>query len=315
MTARKPLPEGLDPAGFAVRDAIRAGASRQRLQRSDLTTPFRGSRARDLPDTPLDRCRALAPVLASGMAFSGSTAAHIWDLPVPRLPRGFPLRVSSLRPGHAIRRPGTIGSQRGYGEPVSHDRLPVLGPEQTWVSLGREISQYDLTAVADRLISGTLRMPALTTRTHLLEHLELSRGVPGVPRLRRALDDARECVWSRPETLLRLLVGFAGLPEPIPNHEVHDHTGVMIIDLAWPQWQFAMEYDGRWHDRDPATAAHDATRRERMLDLGWTSMHVRADDLFGAPHAVIARVFHRLSTIGYPRPRAVDLTQIPRFTR
>ncbi|HEV7741407.1 MAG TPA: hypothetical protein VGO65_03230 [Pseudolysinimonas sp.] len=312
MSARKPMPEGLPAAGFRVRDARERGASRQRLERADLSAPFHGIRMRGSSASFLDRCAALEVVFPEGSAFCGSTAARLWELPLPLSASGIPFRVSSLRPTRALRRRHVIGSERGRWPAVRHHGVAVLDPVATWITLARELETHDLTAVADRLISGTLRTPPLAGRADVERALEEHGAGAGSRRLRRALADSRERAWSRPETLLRLLVGRAGLPEPQPNFETLAGGELAVIDLAWPELRVGLEYDGRWHDRTPEQWASDARRRERLADAGWSVSHVRAEDLFGSPHAVVARLARRLASAGHPT-RTLDLTKLPRY--
>ncbi|MEO8094889.1 MAG: DUF559 domain-containing protein [Pseudolysinimonas sp.] len=206
-----------------------------------------------------------------------------------------------------------IGSQRATGSPDLLEGLPVLGPEQTLISLGPELSFPDLTAVADRLISGTLKSAPTTTRERLLESFDQHSGVPYIRNVRRAVEAARSPVWSRPETLLRLLIASAGLPEPRTNLEVAVTGDQAIIDIAWPEQMIAVEYDGHWHDRSPEQWARDAARTEALIDAGWLVVHVRATHLFREPHALVARLVRRLASRGFSLGRSIDLTRMPRY--
>ena len=64
--------------------------------------------------------------------------------------------------------------------------------------------------------------------------------------LKRALTDVRAGVRSPRETLLRLTLQRAGLPEPEINWTLRDARGraVAELDLAYPRWRVAPEYDG-----------------------------------------------------------------------
>jgi very-short-patch-repair endonuclease len=310
VTARKDLPRDLIGVPFRTNVARDLGVSRQRLDRADLEAPFRGVRVGPAPDR-IELCRALATTFAEGTAFGGTTAAWLWDLPLPGYadPR---LHVSSLRPVRAVRRSGVLGSQRTRGAPVMHRGVPVLAPEATLISLGSRLAAEDLTAIADRLISGTLRTAPLTSPERLAAELFIHRGVPHRRRLQLALEAARSPVWSRTETLLRLLIIAAALPEPQTNYEIPLEQGDAVVDLAWPKVRFGLEYEGKWHDATPEQRARDARRREALLDIGWLTMDVRAAELFAAPHALVARLVQRLSSRGMSIG-TLDLTRLPRF--
>jgi hypothetical protein len=309
MSRRNPLPEGLRAEGFRVRDALARGVSRGRTTRDDLGRPFHGIRVIGESDAFLPRCRALARVFDDGMAFCGSTAARLWGLPLPASVPEVPFRISSRAPAHALRRAHVVGSQRREGRPVLLAGVPVLDAVSTFVSLARELTVPDLTAVADRLISGTATTPPITSREDLERALATYHG-RGAPGLRAALEQARDRVRSRPETLLRLLCTDAGLPAPVPNLEVLG--GTAVIDLAWPEFWLGVEYQGRWHDATPAQRARDAARRERLVDEGWTMVEVRAVDLFATPHALVARLVQRLVRAGWVTD-TLELTDLPRY--
>ncbi|MFG3689926.1 hypothetical protein [Micromonospora sp. NPDC047740] len=64
---------------------------------------------------------------------------------------------------------------------------------------------------------------------------------------------------------------------------------VARLDLAWPEFKVAVEYDGRWHD-DPEQFHRDRRRLNRLLGAEWIVLHVTAkrlrDDFEGLPAEV-----------------------------
>ena len=311
MNQRKPLPVGLHPDAFRVADALDAGVSRKRLRAGDLTTHFRGARARTN-----DLRRALLPVMASGDAFTGPTAAQIWQLPLPRRQSNDPRIHVSLLGNRRMRRPGVISSRRVSGIPVVFDGLPVLDPIATLMSLGSTLSSPDLTAVLDRMITGTLTTAPITTLAEVDAALDAAAARRGIRRLRAARVDARMGAWSRPETLLRLLIVGAGLPEPTLNAPVAlSGEGFAYPDLAWPQFMIAIEYDGRWHDSTPGQPDADAVRHERLVDAGWMVVRIRSGELFDRPTVVVARLLRRLGDRGFELGSPIHESRVARFTR
>jgi hypothetical protein len=76
----------------------------------------------------------------------------------------------------------------------------------------------------------------------------------GIRRSRGPGDSAGDALLrpgaeSRPETLLRLLLGRAGLPEPEVNVDIRDDSGRFLgrADLVYPPWRTIVEYDGDQH--------------------------------------------------------------------
>lgn len=311
MNQRKPLPADLHPDAFRVGDALHAGASRKRLRAGDLTVDFRGARSRTD-----DLRRALLPVMAPGDAFSGPTAAQIWQLPLPRRQSTDPRLHVSLLGNRRMRRSGVVSSRRRDGLPFVVDGLPVLDPIATWMSLGGTLSSSDLTAVLDRLITGTLTTSPLASPQAIDIAMDAAGNCRGIRRLRAARADARVGSWSRPETLLRLLIVGAGLPEPTLNAPVAlEDGGIAYPDLAWPEFMIAIEYDGRWHDSIAGQPDADAVRHERLVDAGWIVVRIRAGELFDQPSVVVARLLRRLRDRGFELGSPVQGSRLARFTR
>jgi hypothetical protein len=311
VNQRKSLPDALSTEAFRVAAALAAGASRKRLRAHDLTTPFRGVRS-----SSTDLRRSVLPLMAPGDAFCGPTAAQLWRLPLP-------LRNNADRPVHVsllgnrrMRRPGVVSSRRDHGIPLSVGGLPVLDPIATWMSLGGILSPPDLTAVLDRLVSGTLKTPALASLEQVDAALDAAGSPRWIRRLRAARVDARVGAWSRPETLLRLLIVGAGLPEPTLNSPVDLIDGAIAYpDLAWPEFRIVIEYDGQWHTTLTGQGDSDADRHERLVDAGWMVVRVRAAELFDQPSSVIARLVRRLGERGFVISGPIEESRMARFTR
>jgi hypothetical protein len=305
VNARKPLPAELDPRGFHVRDARLAGVASHRLRAADLDAPFYGGRS-----AGDDRLAALLPLMARNTVFSGPTAAKIWGLPLPlRLTADETLHVSSLG-NRRMRRAGVVSSRREHGDVRLVRGLPVLDPSSTWMSLGRLLGTDDLTAVADRIITGTIDSPPLASVDDLDTALADAGSARFIRQLRAARVEARAGAWSRPETLLRLLIVRAGLPEPVLNAAVVvEDGGTLYPDLSWPEYRIVIEYDGHWHGRQGRWTS-DSARHERLVDAGWMVVRVQAGELFDHPQAVIARLARRLQERGHVPARLAEESQM-----
>ncbi|MBF6842431.1 DUF559 domain-containing protein, partial [Acinetobacter baumannii] len=112
------------------------------------------------------------------------------------------------------------------------------------------------------------------------------------------------------ETLLRLMLVFARLPEPKLNVDIVDGWGrhVARVDLLLRRWKVVVEYDGRHHETDPAQWKRDRERREALEALGYRVIVVAASDL-AAPASVPWRVHAALVQRGYAGPSPVTSTQ------
>lgn len=297
MPRRVPIPAHVRGAAFRPGDAAFHGLGPKRLRSSDVTRPFTGVRSVDLDvESVLGLSRAYEPLLRAGEAFSHATAAMLLGLPLPLATATRPLHVLSPPGVTRARTAGVIGHEASapFGVVLRH-ALPVVAPVLAWCQLGTTLHPADLVAVGDALVTarreGSIRHPPIATID------ELSAGVRewgrrrGSRALAAALPRVRPGADSRPETLTRLLLVDAGLPEPAiqPPIVVEDGTEPLHPDLAYLEWRIAFEYEGERH-REPGRWKRDITRRERFEIAGWRVIRVTSDDLFVDRGAFLARV-------------------------
>ncbi|HEY7176707.1 MAG TPA: DUF559 domain-containing protein, partial [Micromonosporaceae bacterium] len=78
----------------------------------------------------------------------------------------------------------------------------------------------------------------------------------------------------------------ARLPTPVPQFSVIV-GGFFIarVDFAWPEWRFAVEYDGQWH-ADRGQLHRDRARLRELNAAGWFVFHVTREDMSDMPHLV-----------------------------
>lgn len=295
-----PLPPEARGHALRVSQLAGLGISERRSYGRDLQRPFRGVRSHGLDLTALsDRCAAYLPRMNRDQFFSHSTAAMLHGIPVPlSLWRDARLHVSVLRPafppdtggviGHRLRAPVVCSVIAG---------IPVTDPITTWCLLGSVLGVRDLIAAADYLVGP---MPKAT-----LAQLETAvaawHGQNGAAALRAALPSVRLRVRSPRETLLRLLLVDAGLPEPEINYWIYDDHGQFLTesDLVYIEEKVVLEYEGDHHRIDVVQWRKDIARRESLEDAGWRVIRVSADDLDLYPDRLIARIRKALAR---PRP-------------
>lgn len=287
MTRRtEPLHDDPDRVPFRTRDALQHGMTPRRLRSQNLIRPIRGIRIDRDADSLLTRCRAYATHRRTDFAFSHTTAATLYGVPLPHVD---PLiHVTVRAPGRAPAIAGFAGHKLGRWETwLVHD-LPVTTPEQTWMDLAQLLNRDALVAAGDFLVGG--RRP-LSSRAALARVLELSSGRRGVNHAREALDLVREGSESPGETRLRLLLAGAGLPSPSLNYELRGSSGEFIarVDFAYPKRRVALEYEGEIHRVERSIWHKDIRRQGRIEDLGWRVVRVTADDIAN-PAELIARV-------------------------
>ncbi len=123
-------------------------------------------------------------------------------------------------------------------------------------------------------------------------------------------DGAQETVWvlqhldarsrSLPESELRVLLVFAGLPRPELNVAV-DEEGQVVCDLYYRKWRTAVEHEGAHHQTD---------RAQYNLDLGryaWMRAHdvsyvQSTHEKLHQPRSVVGEVYAELVRRGFTGP-------------
>lgn len=283
MPRRTPLDPRLGTA-FRVADARERGHSASRLRGADLERPHHGVRTTTPASTPLAAARAYAPLLRPGDRFSGPTAAALWGAPLPD--DTFPLHVTAGLGLTRPRRPGVVGHRCQDAARAERHGLPVSTPADTFLECAAVLSLADLVAVGDHLVLDPRVLdPADPGRPHialaeLRDALAAARG-RNVRAARATAALVRESVESRRETLLRLLVREAGLPEPRCGMLVHDRDGREIgyFDLVWPEHRVIAEYDGDQHRTSTYQYDRDIRRFDRATEAGYRVIRVRARGL------------------------------------
>jgi hypothetical protein len=293
---RQPLPVELG-TDFTVRQARAAGVLRDRLTAQDVWAPFHGVRHLRSSDltTVLDLCRAYEPRLTSAQFFSHQTAATLWDLPLAR-PHGRDLHVSAVPPAREPRARGVSGHRVVVtAEHVTLCRgLPVAAPAEVWAQLAAHTSLDDLIAVGDailtRELAGLEELSDAATRLRRRGSKEL---VAALPLLRAGAESPRE-------SLVRLILIRAGLPEPELNWVLRDSAGNFVarLDLAYPAYRVAVEYDGRQHAAQ-AQFRRDADRWPAIAAQGWQLVRVVDHHLERPRSAIVAPTLRALRSRGW----------------
>jgi hypothetical protein len=253
-----------------------------------------------------DRCTALAVALPQGAFFSHLTAARLWPLPLPNA-RDEPVHVSVRRPQRPPRRSGVAGHV--LVDPratVVHRRdLPVVDPVTLFCQLASHLSLPDLVAVGDALVLEPVIPDAWEDRPwvplgQLVERVELWRG-RGKRNADRAVSLIRPGAESRPETLVRLTIGQAALPEPEVNVTIRDSRGRFIGrgDLVYRQWRVIVEYDGEQHRTDTRQFDRDVARLDDFAAHGWRVVRILGRSFFGNPAESMERVRRALLAAGW----------------
>jgi len=284
---------------FATSTALAAGVTPAQLRSAELSQPFRGTNVLGTAKTLQERGSACALRMSGPWAFCGVTAAQLHGMP---LPPGFtaphrPLDVAVLAPRSAPRAEGILGHKIKAHSflVVLSGRLPLAHAADAWCQLAAVLPREDLVAAGDFLLAGDVwagaRRRPLCDRQELEQAAARYAGKRGARNLRWALERLRPDVDSRPESLLRLLLVAAGVPEPVVHLAVAVADGAIELhpDLALPDWGVVFEYQGDGH-RDRDRYLGDINRNELLRAAGWEVIEVTSKDLFVDPDAFLARV-------------------------
>ena len=124
----------------------------------------------------------------------------------------------------------------------------------------------------------------------------------GAPAARRAVRLVRGGAESSRETLVRLMLALAGLPEPRCNLGVGT-AGALIGrgDLVYVEFGLVVEYDGRQHADSAVQWEHDLDRLDDFTASRWRHVRVTAVRL-RRPRDVVLRVYEALVAGGYTGP-------------
>lgn len=319
---RQPLPRFLESTAFTVAQGRSVGLGRRRMSGADLARPFYGVRSpaawfrdpRDLQTWPLPRdpalmhqAVALLLALPPAAMITHLSAARLWPLPLPMARADEPLHVGVPAPTRAPRRPGVQGHQilDSKARVVDRAGLPLIDPATMFCQLAPLLSLHDLVAVGDALVHRPAYADFEDERpwlllTELSDRVELFRG-RGKQKAASALALVRPGSESRPETLVRLTLVDAGLPEPEVNVDILDRDGGFIGrgDLVYRQWKVAVEYDGEQHRTSTRQYDRDIERLDRFAQNGWLVIRIVGRAFFTDRSGTARRVAVALASRGW----------------
>ncbi len=99
--------------------------------------------------------------------------------------------------------------------------------------------------------------------------------------------------------MLRLLIVRAGMPEPMINAPIRSRDGRIVAhaDLAYPEFNLVLEYDGDQHRTDRAQYYLDINRLERITREGWRVMRINLKHM-ASPTILAAAIREALADAG-----------------
>ena len=296
MKPRVPLPVPLDAQPFTSAEAFAAGLGRERLRGTDLERPFQGVYLPIGSDADVQsRCLGLSKRIAPEAFFCTITAAQLMSVPLPwRHQDSAIVHVGVFAPCEPPSGRGIRGHEYELDESDidTCSGLRITSPEETWCSLGAQLTVPELVAAGDYLIHW--RSP-ITTIDKLRDRVKKWAGHRGVKKLRLALALLNERSESPQESVLRVIIVDAGIPGLAVNYPVRTSGGFDYrADLAFPERKVILEYQSAFHET-PESFRADMTRISRLEADGWKVIQINRDDLRN-PDELIARIRQVLAT-------------------
>jgi hypothetical protein len=265
-----------------------------------------------------DRCAAVELVVPDGAFFSHLTAARLWPLPLPRWAvEDDTVHVSVMEPAMSPRLPGVVGHRLSHQLifTVRRSGFRLVDPATLFCQLAAMLPLPDLVAVGDALILAPRFPESVDDRpflsvADLVERVDRARG-RGTVRARRAVRLVRPGAESRPETLVRLAIADAGLPEPEINLDVHTPDGTFLGrgDMVYRRYRVIVEYDGDQHRTDTRQYDHDVGRLDRFAAHGWRVVRLTGRAFATDRATCLARIEQALVSGGW-RPAPAGRTSV-----
>jgi hypothetical protein len=293
------MPPQIPDGSFLIEDADGLGLSRKQLSRDGIFTPSRGVR---LPlhstGTVVDNVRAYSRLDPTSV-LTHSTSARICGICLPGwLDQDWRIHIARPADGWQPRRRNVVGHQLSFrpGEVVMFDGVRITSPARTWLDLASLLSIDELVAAGDSIVvehgeDFPFPRQPLATIPDLQRIVGRHPGMRGVRKARLALDLIRVGADSAPETMMRLALVRAGLPEPDLNVVLRNRLGHPVIwpDAAYPDHRIALQYDGAHHG-DSDQYRRDIKRQSLTESLGWREIRVQSSDLEGDRPFIVEKV-------------------------
>ena len=168
--------------------------------------------------------------------------------------------------------------------------MQLTTPARTAFDIGRSRTADKAVPILDALFNATSLKSADVLA--VADKHPLTRGSR---RIREALELVDSGAESPQESRVRMLLVLAGFPKPQMQIEFRDLH--IRVDMGWPEWKVAVEYDGIQHWTDGRQRSWDIERIALLEAAGWTVIRVSAE-MLARPHVIVERVRTKLRAAG-----------------
>jgi hypothetical protein len=181
---------------------------------------------------------------------------------------------------------------------IVHQHL--LGPDDTVDLVGVPTVSRPLAALSAASLA-TLEWAVVTMDSACWESPTTVQGLAdladgwgrlrGIGTVRRALPLVRTGAQTPLETLSRLRLVIAGLPEPRLQVPLHDADGLVgYVDMLWDDLNVVGEADGALKYTTGAVLLEEKRREDRIRALGYMVVRWTWDEIISDPARVAARI-------------------------
>lgn len=164
------------------------------------------------------------------------------------------------------------------------DGLMCTSPVCTWAMASTRLSLGELVVLGDAIMRRDKRLKRATlsdfvSYLHRMRdwshqnHVRLFRGYDACRHAIRLMCDNTD---SSQETRTRLTLMRHRLDSPVVNFPLEIHGQQFYLDMAYPEFQVCVEYDGQFHAEQ---WKGDSRRRRLIENAGWQYVQVTRDDL------------------------------------
>jgi hypothetical protein len=192
-------------------------------------------------------------------------------------------------------------------EVTTIDGIPVTTPARTWLDMAELLSVDEIVAMGDACV----RVPRpefegrdlpLCSVADLQRTIDRHRGKRGIRKAKEALELIRVGSDSPQETLLRLAIVRAGLPEPELNVPIITEDGASHHepDLSYRKYRIGIEYEGEHHGEE-GQIVRDIDRSERYAALGWTEVRISKRHMLNDAKPAVVKIRSALIAAGWRR--------------
>jgi hypothetical protein len=241
-------------------------------------------------------CQAVGLWLPDGAAIAGPSAAYLHGVEHAATFRD---AVHIITP--PTNRVGPHQRVRVHHAPIDDNEIAVVDgtARTTPLRTAWDVAHWLGLVPAVTTIDGLLRL-GLVEAAALRALAESRSGQRGWRQAAAAFDLADGRAESPPESALRVRLVRAGLPRPVPQHPVRLPDGAVYrSDLPWPEYQVAVEYDGRYHAA-PFQLDRDRRRLNQLVAAGWIMLHATSHHLHEGFGRLVRQARAALRSRGWP---------------